>query len=245
MDIEQFELNGKQVFICEEHHHVLKFWQQFKDRQPYLLTFDHHTDLHRAFQGYLNTISFTGRKWASQTEWDAAQLALLSPMIEGQWENLDDLKHDEHIDAAILAGFIKKALVYSHDSYHGKPNRVYAISGDEEYAGQPVINNSQPYHEPSTEINSPELQQRFRLFDFCIDRKEWASNYILDIDLDFFQSKKSITPYDISFFKELIDKAQGISIAKESMWINVWQREHDPDLSVEFLLETLLDLIKE
>lgn len=245
MENEQFELNNKPIFICEEHHHVLKFWSQFRAEQPYLLTFDHHTDLHRAFQGYLNTISYTGKRWESQAEWNAAQFALVSSLMEGSWENLHNLKNDEHIDAAIIAGFIKKALVYSHDSYHNKPDRVYAIYYDENYAGQPVINNSQPYHEPSTEINGRELEQRFRLFDRCIPRVEWTGNYILDIDLDFFQTKKSITPDDTSFFKMLIDNAKGISIAKESNWIAVWNREHDSDLTVDFLLETILNLIKE
>ncbi|MDW8848917.1 UPF0489 family protein [Flavobacterium sp. MMLR14_040] len=245
METEQFELNNKQIFICEEHHHVLKFWRQYRAEQPYLVTFDHHTDLHRAFQGYLNTISYTGKRWESQAEWDLAQSKLLSKMIEDNWENINDLKHDEHIDAAINAGFIKKALVYSHDSYHNKPDRVFCINVTKNYSGQQVINNSQSYHEPSTIINGPELESRFRLFDLYIPREQWINNYILDIDLDFFQTKKSITPEDTSFFKMLIENAKGISIAKESGWIATWKREHDPSLSVEFLLERLLNLIKE
>lgn len=245
MDIVQFEHNNKQIYICEEHHHVLKFWRQFREQKPYLLTFDHHTDLHRAFQGYLNTISYTVKRWDSQAEWDLAQFGLLSRMMDDHWENIDDLKHDEHIDAAINAGFIKKALVYSHDSYHNKPERVFCININENYSGQLVINNPQSYHDPSTIINGPELESRFSLFDLYIPREEWISNYILDIDLDFFQARKSITPEDTSFFKMLIENAKGISIAKESNWIAAWKREHDPDLSVEFLLEKLLDLIKE
>ncbi|AWK04789.1 hypothetical protein HYN56_11360 [Flavobacterium crocinum] len=244
MEIEQFEINNKQIFICEEHHHVLKFWNQFRDEQPYLLTFDHHTDLHRAFQGFLNTVSYSGKQWKSQEEWDQQQSRLLAEMFGGHWNIINDLKHDEHIDAAIRAGIIKKALVYSHDSYHNKPDRVYCINGNENYNGQPVINNSQSYHLPSTIINSPDLERRLSLFDLWIPREEWINNYILDIDLDFFQTKESITPKDTAFFKALLQKAKGISIAKESKWIAVWACEYDADLTVKFLLETLLDLIK-
>lgn len=244
MDTIQFELNDKQIFICEEHHHVLKFWHQFIADQPYLLTFDYHTDLHRALQGYMNKLSYKIKPWKNQDEWDLEQSRVLSAMIDDQWSSIDNLKHDEHIDAALKSGCIKKALVYSHDSYHGKPQRVYCINGNEDYDGQLVINNSQSYHELSTVINTTELESRFRLFDLCIPRNEWLNNYILDIDLDFFQSRQSITPPDDSFFKMLIDNARGISIAKESGWVNKWREEHDPELSVEFLLEALLSLIQ-
>ncbi|NHM07611.1 hypothetical protein G4D82_10290 [Flavobacterium sp. CYK-4] len=244
IDSTQLDINGKKVFICEEHHHVLKFWHQFREQRSYLLTFDHHTDLHRAFQGYLNNLSTPGRRIPDQDSWDKRQAKLIEGIIENDSDRINDLKHDEHIDAALKAGFIKKALVYSHDSYHGKPERVYCINGDDKYAGQLVINNSQSYKKHSTVINAKQLEKRFGLFDLCIPREEWMGNFILDIDLDFFQTTKSITPKDISFFKLLIDKSIAISIAKESTWINTWKNEYDSDLSVEFLLDKLLHLIE-
>lgn len=70
------------------------------------------------------------------------------------------------------------------------------------------------------------------------------AKYILDIDLDFFHTRKSIHPLDISVFKNLIDNAIAISIAKESNFIESWKTKYDDSLSVDYLLENLLELIR-
>ena len=243
MDKGELEINGKRVFICEHHHHVIKFWSEFKERKPYLLTFDHHTDLHRAFQGELNRISLQ-TKFTSQDDWVKAQNKLLTKLIENNFYSIDELKHDEHIDAALKLGFINKALVYSYDSYRNKPDRVYCISGDENYANQLVINNPRNYDDNDKVINSKELIYDFQLFQLYIPQEVWIDNFILDIDLDFFKTCKSIKPKDISFFKLLIEKSIAISIAKESVFVNSWKSEFDDKLSVEYLLDELIKLIQ-
>ena len=235
-------LKGKPVFICEEHHHVLTFWHQFRNQVPYLLTFDHHTDLHRAFQHLLNEKNRNYDK--TQKEWDLDQSEVLKGISINDFDTILRLKHDEHIDAAIQAGIIKKALVYSYDSYRSKPNRVYAINGDEKYNNEPIINNSIIYQDVESPIESTELEEGFKRFDLCLSRDEWMKSYILDIDLDFFHTCKSIHPIDVSIFKKLIDGAIGISIAKESLWIKQWKEDYDKDLSVEYLLNALLKIIE-
>lgn len=244
MDESELEINGKRVFICEHHHHVLKFWSEFKERKPYLLTFDHHTDLHRAFQGELNKISLQ-TKFMSQDAWDEAQNKLLTKLIENNFHSINELKHDEHIDAALKLGFINKALVYSYDSYRNRPDRVYCINGNENYLNQLVINNPRNYDNNNEVISSKELTANFKLFNLCIPQENWINNFILDIDLDFFKTCKSIKPNDISFFKMLIEKSIAISIAKESVFVNSWRREFDDKLSVEYLLKELIALIQE
>ncbi|MCU0349352.1 MAG: UPF0489 family protein [Flavobacterium sp.] len=244
MDDIELEINGKRVFISEQHHHVLKFWSKFKEQKPYLLTFDHHTDLHRAFQGELNRISLH-TKFTSQVDWDIAQNKLLIELIENNFTSINELKHDEHIDAALKLGFINKALVYSYDSYRNRPDRVYCINGNENYANQLVINNPRNYDNNNEVISSKELTANFKLFNLCIPQENWINNFILDIDLDFFKTCKSIKPNDISFFKMLIEKSIAISIAKESVFVNSWKTEFDDKLSVEFLLNELIALIQE
>lgn len=243
MDEEELEINGKRIFICEHHHHVLKFWSEFKDRKPYLLTFDHHTDLHRAFQGKLNGIkSFRGI--TTQKEWDDVQHEFLTELIANNFNSIDNLKHDEHIDAALKLGFLNKVLVYSYDSYQNRPDRVYCINGNENYSGQLVINNSRSYGEDDTVIDSKQLIQNFNLFDLCIAKEDWIDNFILDIDLDFFKTCNSIKPNDISFFKTLIDKSIAVSIAKETLFVNSWQKEYDDKISVKYLLDGLIKIIE-
>jgi hypothetical protein len=243
MEYEEIIVGHKRVFICEEHHHVLKFWQQFKDLKPYVLTLDHHTDLNLAYQHELYSRDKQSN-YANKEELTAYKSQLLREVSEGNFEAIKKLKHDEHIDTAVKSGIVRKVLVHAKDSYMSRPSNVYSINGDEDYAGQLIINNPRNYQDPDLAINSKQLKDSFLLFDRCIPREEWLGNFILDIDLDYFMTTKAIRPKDSTFFKMLIKKALVISIAKESHWVGVWQREHDVLLTVDYLLEELFKLIE-
>lgn len=243
MEYEEKIVGRKRLFICEEHHHVLKFWQQFKDLQPYVLTFDHHTDLNLAFHHELYSRG-KQHNYDSNEELIIYRSQLLSEVAQGNFETIKKLKHDEHVDTAVKSGIVKKVLVYAKDSYYGRPVDVYSINGDEDYAGQPIINNPRNYQDPSLAINSKQLKDYFQLFDRCIPREEWIGNFILDIDLDYFMTTQAIKPKDSTFFKMLIKKALVISIAKESHWISIWRRDYDEELTVDYLLAELFKLIK-
>ena len=43
-------INGKEIFICEKHNEALFLWEKYRTVKPYLISFDHHTDTHLAFQ---------------------------------------------------------------------------------------------------------------------------------------------------------------------------------------------------
>lgn len=243
MGYEEIIVGKKRVFVCEEHHHVLKFWQQFKDLEPYVLTFDHHTDLNLTFQHELYSRD-KQHNYESSEELTAYRSQLLNEVSEGNFETIKKLKHDEHVDTAVKSGIVKKVLVHAKDSYPGRPADVYSINGDEDYAGQPIINNPRNYQDPNLAINSKQLEDSFQLFDRCIPREEWLNNFILDIDLDYFTTTKAIKPKDNAFFKLLIKKALVISIAKESHWISIWRRDSDKELTVDYLLTELFKLIE-
>jgi len=67
--------------------------------------------------------------------------------------------------------------------------------------------------------------------------------YILDIDLDYFHTCKSIQPENASTFHEIIKGAGLITIATEESFIDEW-RQFDNNLTVDFLLEQLSVHIK-
>ncbi|KFC19299.1 hypothetical protein IO90_08290 [Chryseobacterium sp. FH1] len=231
-------INEKPIFICDKHHHVLKFWYSQKSENLYLLTFDHHTDLHRAYQGELNKFPYKAK---NQNDWDLEQRKLLETLIENDFKDINLLHHDEHIDASILLNIFEKILVYSYDSYCNKPKRVYCIT-DKEYENQKVINN---YNYPDSDyvIESEMLINNFKKIEVCnLGVDVWIDNFILDIDLDFFKTKKSINPENVDFFKYLISKCKAITIATEPTFVN--SLKEDEDLNSEYLLESLLNLIK-
>ena len=67
------------------------------------------------------------------------------------------------------------------------------------------------------------------------------SNYVLDIDLDYFTSKKAIAPTNHKIFSKLIQNAEIITVAKESDCVEMCSEEK---VTSEYLLPRLLSLIE-
>jgi len=70
-----------------------------------------------------------------------------------------------------------------------------------------------------------------------------GSDYILDIDLDYFHTLRSIQLADTSTFYNLINNAGLITIAKESLWVDRWREQYDNNLDIKTLLNKLLEHI--
>lgn len=224
-------INDKQVFICEKHNEVLRFWETFKNDRPNILSFDHHNDTHRAFQSKL-----TYNKYHLIGE-------LIKRLKNGEMDLINELKNDEHVDAAIRCDFIDKALLFTCTSSQSNIEYLLKVSECEEFNEEKriLINTNLLFTGISieTDVLRPEIER----FGLCLPAKDWNNNYILDIDLDFFHYKKSIVVNNSDFFKGLI-KGAAISIARESVFIEDWKKQFDPDLSVEFLESELLNLIR-
>jgi len=75
-----------------------------------------------------------------------------------------------------------------------------------------------------------------------INRGVFLRDYILDIDLDYFHTRESISPSDANIFYSIINKSKFITITKEEDFIQEWARvcKYDENLEVDYLLEKLL-----
>ena len=93
-------VNSKEIFICENHNQVLRLWEKYKSVKPYILSFDHHTDTHRAFQHKVYHKKLDSNK------------PLIERLKNGELSLINDLINDEHIDAALKCDFINKALLF-------------------------------------------------------------------------------------------------------------------------------------
>ena len=94
------QINGRDVFIVDAHHEVLAAWAHVRERlgfPPHLLSFDSHTDCHRAFMRHL------------RCPYDDPALVLKgNPLLQkvrfADPVSISDaitlLAHDEHIDCA-------------------------------------------------------------------------------------------------------------------------------------------------
>ncbi|MCR6639531.1 MAG: UPF0489 family protein [Sporocytophaga sp.] len=227
------KINEKEIFICESHNEVIQFWARYKSSKPNILSFDHHTDTRRAFQS----------EWISK-KLDSNQ-DLINKLKDGDFELVKNLKHDEHIDAAIRCEFVDKVLILSYDSSKSRIEDLINVDDRENYKDNTRIIVNCHSSQPEMSIESDILSEKIKRFELCLKPIEWNTNYILDIDLDFFYQKKSIEVSDKSFFSNLIKNAKAISIARERGWINQWKKEFDSELTVDFLEEKLIKLIEQ
>jgi hypothetical protein len=75
--------------------------------------------------------------------------------------------------------------------------------------------------------------------DFSLE----ANNYILDIDLDVFKTKRSLKPKSCEILKKMVDNSVGVTIAMESEWVQRLSKEDD--LTAIYMLEQLVDLLED
>lgn len=106
-------INGKDVFIVNDHHRVLAAWSCVRRglrQAPNLITIDHHTDTLEAFLSYTRVEEHEGRvddpgalrdQLIRQIDWRDDQSVLNA---------IGKLRHDEHINAATLSGVLGHAF---------------------------------------------------------------------------------------------------------------------------------------
>src|SRR5262249_26829174 len=108
----QHNICGKVVYVVDDHHKALAPWaliRRMSDQAPNLVTIDHHTDIYEAFLGHahLETFESGGDAWALAKE--------MARNIDREDDRslvwtIKRLHHDEHIDAAIIAGILNYAF---------------------------------------------------------------------------------------------------------------------------------------
>nr|WP_294485203.1 UPF0489 family protein [uncultured Anaerosporobacter sp.] len=242
----------KQLFICENHHYALLPWAKIRTQKENLklLTFDHHTDTHEAFLDFL---------------YNHPKLALSDLVAKTNYNDcnsvksaIDILKNDEHIDTALKIGIIEKAFVVSFDGSFDKPssNEFTEFHNDMEREVN-VMLGLEPMPKDLTypESNIYVIGTSNYLDDYnCIsddfltimlERIEIMSgidilntDYILDIDLDYFHTYSVLDESNSIVFKNIVSRACAITIATEP---NFAQKGID----TEQLLERLLAFIKQ
>ncbi|MGL5152668.1 MAG: hypothetical protein ACRC7N_19105, partial [Clostridium sp.] len=101
-------------------------------------------------------------------------------------------------------------------------------------------------------IETDFLKEKFEIFNHMCSREISSDctindKYILDIDLDYFHTIKSIKPNNIEFFYNLIKNAEIITIAVESVYVDLLKEEYQvqDDITSSFLQNELLEHIKQ
>lgn len=231
-----------EMVIVEHHHHVLSHWAQYRrtlSKAPQLLTLDHHTDTSFPFRNFLNK-NFPPEQHSEQRQQLLAKIDFKNDLSVSQAVAL--LSHDEHVLTAIGSDIISSVFVVAHnagdtDASVLKKHRVCCYS-----VGRDPSQLQTTIKECDEVLESAFLSSAISYFNkIAIQAEETflKEEYILDIDLDYFNTKKSIGPKESDVFRQLIQGAGLITVATEKNHVALCSRE--PGLTSEELLESLLN----
>ncbi len=242
------------IKVVDHHHKVLKYWAECRNsavHAPRLLTLDHHTDTSKPFRKAIGKkIKSLGLEY-SEAEFLKLQKDYFENLNYNNPDSVDyaveNLSHDEHVVTAIKSGIISSALVIAHNALNTdletyKNHKIICSTVPEEIntkgIKKPIFNcvleseflkNSIDYFNSITD-----LAKEIRLLD---------GPYILDIDLDYFNTFDSIKPKEDSFFKQLAKNASLITIATEPEYVKICAAESG--LTADYLLSEMNRILED
>lgn len=271
------EINGKSIYIVENHHEVLEVWAEYRnnvEKAPILFSLDHHTDTHSAFLHY-----------CYDHDKDICRDEIANELIESiNYRNQESiinvikkLRNDEHIDTAIKADIINKAFLVTYMESRDIPlsfeEQGYLSNFLERLIKQIKLDEpTRPFTYPDSQLfvignlcavgcnrgphnddcKIPHYNQAIEtvflddklnimneMVPGVINQSQIVTDYILDIDLDYFHTIKSVSPEDPLTFYSLIRNASIITIATEPFYVNQW-KEFDSNINSETLLEQVI-----
>lgn len=235
------------MVIVESHHHVLLAWAQYRNRlecAPRLLTLDHHTDTSAPFRSYLRaqgvkdtvSMNYQRQRWLKAINY--REPSTIADAIER-------LDHDEHIVTALETDIIESAFVIAHNATDTdlkiyKDHKIMCVSveaGDRSSVSREACD---------LVLESAFLSQKIDQFNqqlFAANEAPLLSRpYILDIDLDYLNTFKSVHPGATDYLKMLAQQAGLITVATEPNHVELCAI--DKDLRSVYLLEHLQKLLK-
>lgn len=241
------------IKVVDDHHKVLRHWAECRNElavAPRLLTLDHHTDTSKPFRKFIH-------RYLKKNNFDFSESVFLDHqshyLSQIDFHNLttvdyaiDNLSHDEHVVTAIKTDIISSAFVIAHNA---------ATTDLKTYQEHKIVCSSVPEIRNESGIFKFDydnvLDSKFLLgclkqFDNIMDQADETrileAPFILDIDLDYFNTFASIKPKDYSFFKFLAQKASLITIATEPEYVKVCAL--DKDLTFDYILNELYLILK-
>jgi len=236
-------LNHTNFHIVNKHHEVLKHWQKIKPNNVFCI--DYHTDTKDAFLVYLFQ-QLTNRgvlPTNNQNKFDKQSKQEKEKLYNNYYKNkniervIECLENDEFIDFALESEIVKDTVYVYGATIINNHHKIMSNPKIYQYTPKQLFENNQNY-------------------DYIIDDKlldqpiNWLKNkkpdffddFVLDIDLDVFNTTKSLKPKNTECFSFLFTKAKAITIAIE---MDYWQENwiDSKKQTIDDTLNQLLELI--
>ena len=246
--MESVNIKGKDVYIFEHHHHALKAWSITSKCN--LFTLDYHSDTLSAFCSY--AFEKASEKYdESDKRFKTERLRIVSELIHDYRIGKIDinkiielLKYNEHIVFAVKAKIVNSVFIFC--THQGKSN--YSSNRQDKN----IVDYSPPCLQTCTKKRHNEECIKLRT-DLVIDdtylgigmdilnihNHEFFNRYILDIDLDYFNTEKSLSPKNNLKFYNIIKKAEIITISKESSCVLTCRRKKE-SINSDSILEKIM-----
>lgn len=239
------------IYVFEKHSDAVVPWAELRRNsgQPArLITFDRHNDTmvpflswayQRAGAGELKDRTFLNSIPSRVASMDFSR-------EESILEAAGDLRHDEHIQAAQHAGIIGDAFVVALD---GAPTNNERVSSSLHYLNGSCFHGCQkrPHDDDCLTLFSDlaledsHLVPLFEAHPVAAAVLEADTPLILDIDLDYFRTERSLLPQSHSFFLSLAGKAGIITVATEPVCVE--EGRFDESITAENSLSRLLSIL--
>lgn len=254
------EIEDKKIYIVDDHSEAFIPWGQLyatKSTKSNLITLDHHTDTLKAFRRHIffrvEPSKYKDINYLQEVENILENLKPTSN--ESLKDTAEKIRNDEQIDAAIKAGILNYAFVISFSQSIDVPqigmlpsNHIFEI------ATRCWTGCDQKIHTDECTIPQADEAIESRFLDRHLEVVNqmtkvvgiddiFTEPYILDIDLDFFHTRKALTPDDDTTFRKLIRNAEIITIAKEPSFVeDLWL--DDIDVPPNWHLQKVLEIIE-
>lgn len=235
---------SKNMKVVESHHQVLSVWAEYrrqKQRAPYLITLDHHTDTSFPFRNHLAK-KFPNQKSQQDEERQKLlnEISFLKPESVLHAQSL--LSHDEHILTALACDILAGVFVVAHNAmdtdlqvYLQHKVCCYSVARGGRQAS---------LAECDRVLESDFLNQALLHFSKIREQAKEGDllqqDYILDVDLDYFNTLQGTNPSDAKVYQSLFKNAGLITVALESEHVKLCARE--PGLDSSNLLQRLKQL---
>jgi hypothetical protein len=230
--------------VVQSHHQVLSIWAEYRrerERAPILITLDHHTDTSLPFRNYLRE-KFPDNKRQQDDERQKLLHQISYSDVASVKAAQALLSHDEHIITALGSDILSACFVIAQNAmdtelqvyrehkvccYSVARTGVQATMGECDRVLEADFLRSALQH-----FNKVRLQN---------DESELLTqDYILDVDLDYFNTHRGTTPKDPTVYQQLVKNAGLITVAAEPEHVLLCARE--AGVNSALLLESLKKL---